>query len=250
MAISKTISLIIVDNLQHDLARFSIEQTIKNVECKEIIIFSDKNFYPCTKFVPIKKNITVYDYSDIILNHLWLFLETDFALITQFDGMAVDKTKWSDDFLNYDYIGAPWQHEYNGNRVGNGGFSLRSKKLIEALRDTKIQLGGASKNLEDSAICAEFKTYLEEKYNIQYAPLELAEKFAHELSDRNDTLGFHGIWNTARYFDYQQLEYLIENMPSHIWKSDWKYKLFFELLAKRGFKNLINLSIEKIKSAL
>ena len=57
---------------------------------------------------------------------------------------------WSDDFLEYDYIGAPWPNSKNGkvdlkkynkniadqiienidkNQVENGGFSLRSKNF-------------------------------------------------------------------------------------------------------------------------
>ncbi|KAF4746198.1 hypothetical protein FOZ62_025133, partial [Perkinsus olseni] len=35
-----------------------------------------------------------------------------------------------DDFLEYDYIGAPWKHRPLGLSVGNGGFSLRSRSLL------------------------------------------------------------------------------------------------------------------------
>lgn len=244
----KTVSLIIVDNLQHELARFSIEQTIKHIDVKEIIIFSDRRFYPCNKFIHINKNITVYDYSEIMVKHLWLHLETDYALICQHDGMAVDKTKWTDDYFNYDYIGSAWENPINGNRVGNGGFSLRSKKLIEALRDNKIQLGGMAKNLEDVLIGGEYKQYLEEKHGIRYAPLQVAQKFSMEISYVGQPFGFHGIWNTVRFFNFQQLEYIIEIMPDHIWRTDWKVQRFFDLLHQRGFQNLIHLSIEKIKA--
>ena len=56
--------------------------------------------------------------------------------------------KWTNEFLAYDYIGAPWPGQYTWrkrwknetyqkayinskkNRVGNGGFSLRSRKFL------------------------------------------------------------------------------------------------------------------------
>lgn len=244
----KTVTLVIVDNVNHELAKFSIEQTLQNVNCRDIVVFSDYNFYPCTKFIPIKKQISLYDYSDIVVNHLWLYVETEYALVIQWDGMAVDKSKWTDEFLNYDYIGAPWDGDINGNRVGNGGFSLRSKKLIEALRDTKIQLGGVSGQNEDAVICGEFKEYLEKQYSISYSPYELAKQFAIEGKYYGPSLGFHGIWNSARYFSYRQLEYIIQHMPTHIWKTPSKYYPFFSLLQARGFRPLVEFSMEQIKN--
>ena len=55
-------------------------------------------------------------------------------LIIQHDGFILNHKAWDNEFLNYDYIGAPvyWM----GNKlieVGNGGFSLRSKKLLKII---------------------------------------------------------------------------------------------------------------------
>ena len=238
------ISLIIVDNLQHDLARFSIEETLKHINAKEIILFSDRNFFPESKFVNIKKSISVFDYSDIILKHLWLYLETDYALIIQWDGMAIDKNYWTSDFYKYDYIGAPW-NDQPGYNIGNGGFSFRSKKLIHALRDTKITLGQQSGELEDIAICKEFRNYLEETYDIKYAPYNVAKNFSFELDFTNNTFGFHGIWNIGRFFTYNQLEYIIENIPNHIWKTSWKVNRLLQVLQDNNFHSLIDKCKEK-----
>ncbi|SAL48353.1 hypothetical protein AWB74_02212 [Caballeronia arvi] len=38
---------------------------------------------------------------------LWRFIETEYALIVQDDGWILDIGNWSDEFLSYDYIGAP-----------------------------------------------------------------------------------------------------------------------------------------------
>ena len=70
-------------------------------------------------------------------NHLLLkkYIDTDFCLIIQGDGFVIHPENWTDEFLKYDYIGAPWRNlaHYSFIRVGNGGFSLRSKKLLKIL---------------------------------------------------------------------------------------------------------------------
>jgi hypothetical protein len=57
--------------------------------------------------------------------------DTDFVLSVQLDGFPTRPDLWSDDFLQFDYIGAPWPAELNPYRVGNSGFSLRSRKWHE-----------------------------------------------------------------------------------------------------------------------
>ena len=243
-----SLSLVIVDNVQHDLAKFSIDQTCQHIAPDEIIVFSDRDFYPGSRFVSIKKSITVYDYSELILKHLWLHLNTDFALIIQFDGMAVNGAAWTDEFYSYDYIGAPWPWFPAGSQVGNGGFSLRSHRLISALRDQRIQLGGESGELEDIAICREFRPYLEARYNVKFAPMALAKQFSVENIETENPFGFHGIWNSARYFNQEQLAYIIKHMPGHIWRSSDKYQRFVDLLHRRRFDDLVQLAISKIQT--
>lgn len=242
-----SLSLVIVDNIQHDLAKFSIDQTCQHITPDEIVVFSDKDFYPGSRFVSIKKSITVYDYSELILKHLRLHLNTDFALIIQFDGMAVNGAAWTDEFYNYDYIGAPWPWFPTGSQVGNGGFSLRSHRLISALRDQRIQLGNESGELEDIAICREFRPYLETKYNIKFAPTSLAKQFSVENIDAENPFGFHGIWNAVRFLNKTQLEYIIEHMPDHVWKTSCKYQRFFELLAEKNYIDLLEYCYQQIQ---
>jgi hypothetical protein len=207
----KDITLVIVDNFCHKLAKFSIEKTLQNIDCKEVITFSDKEIIQGAKLIPIKKSITVHDYSQIMLKHLWLHIETDHVLVIQWDGMAVDKNQWDDEYLKYDYIGSPW----GNGQVGNGGFSLRSRRLLDALRDNQIQLGGTSGDLEDTAICNEYRNLLETK-GIQYAPIELANKFSIEHGHYGPTFGFHGIWNATRYFNNNDLKFISENWPDYM----------------------------------
>lgn len=58
----------------------------------------------------------------------------------EWDGLPINPHLWKDEFLQYDYIGAPWgpkeggyysAAQFTGRRIGNGGFSLRSRKFLE-----------------------------------------------------------------------------------------------------------------------
>lgn len=133
------------------------------------------------------------DYSNFIMKKLFEYIKTDFVLIVQHDGYVLNYQAWDPDFLKYDYIGASWWYKDNMN-VGNGGFSLRSKKLMEILAtDPHIK----ELHPEDHHICRTYRKYLEEKYNIKFAPEELANKFSIESANSPDKkykgqFGFHG----------------------------------------------------------
>ncbi len=69
-----------------------------------------------------------------MLRDLASHVETSHALCIQWDGYVLRGQAWDPAFLTYDYIGAPWPHFSDGHNVGNGGFSLRSRRLLEACR--------------------------------------------------------------------------------------------------------------------
>ena len=58
----------------------------------------------------------------------------------QWDGYAVNPGAWDAAFLDCDYLGAKWSWHKDAMRVGNGGFSLRSRRLLLALQDPRIEL--------------------------------------------------------------------------------------------------------------
>ena len=52
------------------------------------------------------KNIDEWNYA--VIYKLWKHIETDYALLIHEDGFVVNPQSWSDIFMEYDYIGAPW----------------------------------------------------------------------------------------------------------------------------------------------
>lgn len=132
------------------------------------------------------------DYSRFILERLVDFVDTRFALIVQWDGYVTNGACWRQQFLDYDYIGAPWPHFHDGSAVGNGGFSLRSRRLLAACGS----LGQFDDCEEDVLICRVHRERLESEFGLRFAPVSIARHFAYERSPRNgNEFGFHGVFN-------------------------------------------------------
>ena len=133
-------------------------------------------------------------YSQFVVKELGAHINTGYALVVQWDGFIIDGSAWADEFWHYDYIGAKWPHESGAFRVGNGGFSLRSKRLLTALASPEFALD-ADEN-EDTAICIRFRERLETHYGITFADERVADRFAFDVSRPiGPTLGFHGVFN-------------------------------------------------------
>lgn len=244
---TKDITLFVIDNKNHELAKFAIQKTLQNLDCKEVITYSDRPILEGAKHIPLRKEISLYDYSYIVLKQMWSHIETEHVLILHYDGMAINGQLWDDNWLKYDYIGAIWPWPINGRDMGNGGFSLRSRRLLDACKDVKIQLNGPADN-EDTAICVDYRPYLESRYGIQYAPRDVAGKFSTENFYQEPSFGFHGIWNAARFLNKAEIEYMMNHI-TYTWKDLSKAQLWVNILSERGFKDLAQQSIELINKA-
>ena len=91
--------------------------------------------------------------------------------------------------------------ELVNNRVGNGGFSLRSKKFAAVCKDLNFfnLKDKFSVNHEDIILCHFLYDYMIKK-DIKFAPIKLASNFSMEDEktnnqygyDINKVFGFHG----------------------------------------------------------
>lgn len=172
------------------------------------------------------------DINRICLRLLPRVVATDFNLTIQSDGFAVNPQAWDDRFWEYDYIGAPWPWMWGGGPywpgpiVGNGGFSLRSRKLYQALlaldikwrtadwaSDARINRreyytpgpNGEKHLVEDILISLWYRDRLETEFGIKFCPPELANKFSVETVGSftqywlGHSFGFHGIAAASYY---------------------------------------------------
>jgi hypothetical protein len=145
-----------------------------------------------------------YNYNYYVFADLFRHFDTSHCLVMQYDSWIIHPELWQDEWLNYDYIGAPWAYKEDAYiawgtkehvRVGNGGFSLRSKKLTELPSNKQLRLTSESDYYnEDGNICCYYRpVYL--AAGIKYAPVEVAAKFSFENSVPENygvkTFGFH-----------------------------------------------------------
>jgi hypothetical protein len=203
----KKIEAVIIDTYpQNRLAHLAIEKTVQTGLVHRVHTFSTAPIYQGEEFHPINPIESTADYSHFLLNIVPYFVDADAVLVIQWDGMPHAAQRWDADFLNYDYIGAPWGNCNESVAVGNGGFSLRSRKLMETLKKLKIKCDPSlpDSNAEDVVICKHFR---QEMLNAgcNFAPFALAQKFSVENSGLIDTFGFHGVFNFPRFLIEKEL---------------------------------------------
>lgn len=129
------------------------------------------------------------------INALPKYINNEYMLSIHADGFVVNPHNWSDEFFQYDYIGAPWPIGLpwcKTNRVGNGGFVLKSKKFL----DLEATLPYSNQH-NDVHVTNNLYDYFT-KNGCTYAPIYTAAKFSleHEIPeyeyDLDKTFGFHG----------------------------------------------------------
>ena len=167
---------------------------------------------------------TTKDYSNLLLTGLRQYVAGTHVLIIQWDSFILHPELWTNDFLQYDYIGAVWPH-HPDTPVGNGGFSLRSVKLLEGLESPRV----TKRHPEDFCICVDNNALLKSEFGIRFAPAPIAEQFAIERSDWHPAFGFHGLFNFSRALGDAELEYFLEMLPSDYLGGVDTYDLIYSL---------------------
>jgi hypothetical protein len=110
------------------------------------------------------------------------YITTKFALIAQWDSWIINPQRWTEDFLAYDYIGGPWHKKRQGQNifeVGNGGFSIRSARLMQHVAAYPDLYPLTYPRFEDGVLCRDHKTALETA-GFTWAPVHLAAEFSFE----------------------------------------------------------------------
>ena len=205
-------ALACVDCRQPALALRAMRLTLERCSYEDAIFFTDAD--PGTLDVPrgvrVRPIAPIADsagYSRFMLKDLARDIASDFVQVVQWDGYVVHPDAWSDEFLEYDYIGARWWFRPEGSNVGNGGFSLRSRRLLEALADPRFE----PSDPEDNAICIEHRAQLEQRYAIRIAPGALAARYAFEGDmPTGREFGFHRVYNLPYFHGEAELAALIE----------------------------------------
>lgn len=181
----------------------------KSNENAQALIKSQEGIeYGAVKYIQLGEIKDIDSWNKAVIYELPKYIETDFCLLVHGDGYVIRPDLWNPDWLNYDYIGAPWPLPYptdtvsykdkNGvlRRVGNS-VSLRSKRLLNLPNELKMPwkpyFGFTN---EDGFICVN-NVHLYEERGMKIAPLEIAKYFSkeHEIPENVgiDTFAFHSL---------------------------------------------------------
>jgi hypothetical protein len=193
------VTLVAIDTVAHELAALAMSDCLNRVTFGDVLLFSDKLFLPLS--MP-PGGIRVIDVPPLrgweAVYRVWWYevpkhVHTSHFLTVQWDSWVLNPDAWNPDWLQYDYIGAPWPwHQIY--RVGNGGFSLRSRRLHDHLAHHRERYPLA--HPEDDALCRRYRPMLEADGGFQWAPESVAQRFSFERG-ATDSLpfGFHGAFN-------------------------------------------------------
>lgn len=177
------------------------------------------------------------DYSRFMLRELAGHIETTHALCVQWDGFVLNGSAWQQEFLSYDYIGAVWPQFTDNYRVGNGGFSLRSRQLLKACKDLPL----AENVAEDLVIGRRYRLDLETR-GLRFASEDLAQRFAYERSaPTGGEFGFHGAFNLVNYVPKNEAAALFGSLESSLLAPNERAELLRWALYRGRFKLALNL---------
>tara|TARA_Y100000739_G_C20404970_1_gene371841 strand:- start:12 stop:746 length:735 start_codon:yes stop_codon:yes gene_type:complete len=211
---SKDITIVAVSDIKIKKTINAILTSSKKLDPLESIFFTSKSInissYQSTfmKKVNINPINSLKDYSNFIIYSLHKYITTKYVLIVQWDGFICNIKKWDPKFLDFDYVGAPFVPRFKDLNyakdkegrfyvVGNGGFSLRSKKLLESASKFNLKDDKLFTNFhEDGFYCVLHRNLLESK-GFTWSTFEIAKKFSIEIplsiKDISDLpFGFHG----------------------------------------------------------
>ena len=123
------VTLLCVDTVDYKRGRDVVCKCLKVVGFKHISLSGGKTIPPEI----LKASDPLPKYSAFCLHHLYKYFNTSHCLIVQHDGWIVNSDAWRDEWLEYDYVGCQtvWTEPGEEGKGGNGGFSLRSRKLME-----------------------------------------------------------------------------------------------------------------------
>jgi hypothetical protein len=202
----RDVTLCAVDCVNPLLAACALHACMATCDFADAVLFSNTPMEGRFRNIPIAELKSARAYSAFILADLVGYITTPFVLIVQWDGYIVHPYVWSDDFRLYDYIGAKWPFHAD-RRVGNGGFSLRSSKLLRAVAGL---VSDPSDVPEDELICRQLASVLEQDFAVRFAPEAVADRFSYERQwPGAPTFGFHGLFNFWRHVSDEDMLFIV-----------------------------------------
>jgi nucleoside-diphosphate-sugar epimerase len=202
-----TVTLVLVSSVNTDKCIKAIEYSSRNINFGSVKFLTHEDIkLDYIDVIKIDKLSSIDEYSKFIVYDLYKFIDTEHVLIIQDDGFVLNHFQWRNEFLEYDYIGAPWQlpkddfsfRDPFGNiiRVGNGGFSLRTKRLLSLPSELNIEWKSYFEFYNEDGFFVCHNRHIFEEKGCVFAPIDIAKYFSHEVeipeTEGIIPFGFHG----------------------------------------------------------
>lgn len=133
---------------------------------------------------------TIDDWNHAIIFDLRRYVDTDFCMLVHPDGFVVNPESWRPEFLNYDYIGAPWPYPTDNYsyrtpdgeivRVGNS-VSIRSKKMLDLPFELEFAWRSYFGNTNEDGFLTCHNRRILQHFGCKFAPIEVAKYFSREM---------------------------------------------------------------------
>jgi len=202
------VTLLAVSSIKIDETILALQKSYKEIDFGTVKLITHEcpdnlpeeiNFEECPELNDITK------YNRFIFQELYQYVDTSHCLVIQYDSWVLNPELWDNDWLQWDYCGAPWEYRTNSYltdsgervRVGNGGYSLRSKKLLYAPKKLGLKLEQRQGYWNEDGNLTVYHRDKLLNYGIKYAPVEVAARFSYEtpIPENNfgkmKTFGFH-----------------------------------------------------------
>jgi hypothetical protein len=231
------VTLCAIDSVNMALSARALQLTMAQCEFSDAVLFSHVPVEGGFRTVEIDNLNSLAAYQIFCVKRLPALIKTPFVLIVQWDGYVINPGAWYPSFREYDYIGARWPHHTDGMSVGNGGFSLRSRKLLAALNDPRFTVDATTS--EDVLICRTFRPALEREFGVRFAPEGVADQFSYEnISPNQPTFGFHGMGNMWRHVEDAEMIKLVGLLAPYVCRTPHYVCLMVTYFLLRKFSPL------------
>lgn len=160
-------------------------------------------------------NLSIAEYSTLFYcPTFYNNIPTNTFLIFQTDSLILKENKDKIyDFIDYDYVGAPWSSKIghlSRMGVGNGGLSLRKKKKMQELliyKENVIQNDKYGKYIAEDQF---FNGYYTPQVQVWKPSVPQAMNFSVETMFNEKPFGLHKCWN---WLNEDELNYMIKKYP-------------------------------------
>lgn len=197
------VTLVIYDAVAPKMSTLALAEITCKVKFFDIHVWAPHDADFCEiphQFFKVPEDSSKEDGQAVLWNEVPKHITTSHILNIEWDSGLNDVLQWTDEFLEYDYIGAPWPW-HQEHRVGNGGFALMSARLMQHVSDRDNGLEYAFP--WDDTLCRKHRPELESR-GFKWAEEFLAEKFSLEHGRARLSFGFHDCRNFPRVLSMQK----------------------------------------------